>query len=117
MGKASWKSTIKKKTLDPEWHETCQLVVFKVVDEMLLLEVRWLLRRMRWPLVRCTWATNGCRAVQMFDHDDVGSDDFMGRVRISMMDLVEHGRINNKTYPLEDVKKGEVTLSVRFREL
>lgn len=53
----------------------------------------------------------------MFDHDDVGSDDFMGRVRISMMDLVEHGRINNKTYPLEDVKKGEVTLSVRFREL
>ena len=39
----------------------------------------------------------GAVGVQMFDHDDVGSDDFMGRVRISMMDLVEHGRINNNS--------------------
>jgi len=54
----------------------------------------------------------------MFDHDDVGKDDFMGRVRISLEDdILETGRIQNREFELEDAKKGSVTLSVRFREL
>ena len=63
-----------------------------------------------------TWVVC-CPCQQMFDSDDIGSDDFMGRVRIPVADVVDDGRVNNKTFPLEEAKKGDVTLSIRWREL
>lgn len=116
-GKKSWKSRVIKKTLDPEWQEECTLLVFRITDEMLLLEVRRHDATSAQPPMRLvlTWSLRS--RLQMFDKDDVGSDDFMGRVRIPISDVVDDGRVNNKTFPLEEAKKGDVTLSIRWREL
>ena len=54
--------------------------------------------------------------IEVFDHDDPGDDEFLGRATVSTSVVEERGHIEKMWAELEDVKSGKVQLSLSWLE-
>ena len=95
-GVKSTKTKVVKKTLHPEWNQTLELILPPGNEE---------------PL-RC----------QVFDHDVIGANDFLGEVVVPL-DILDFGQVVDKWYDLEprenkdELVSGSIHLQVVIQPL
>lgn len=54
--------------------------------------------------------------LEVFDHDDTGDDDFLGRATVQTSVVAARGEIKDMWVELEDVKSGRAQMSLEWRE-
>lgn len=88
VGSRSDKTKIIKNTISPEWFHTTDFPIEVVKGQQLSIEV--------------------------YDHDDPGDDEFLGRATIATSVVAEQGEINNMWAELEDVAHGRILMSLSW---
>lgn len=83
-----------EKNLNPTWDCTlCVPVNFEHADSEVMIEV--------WD------DDSGCKTVQ-------GGDDFLGRLRIPLEEIIQKGKVEIDKAKLQDIKQGDITVTFEF---
>merc|ERR1719464_1355022 len=88
VGSKSGKTKVISNTITPEWFYTIDFPIEVVKGQQLTIEV--------------------------FDHDDPGDDEFLGRATMATSVVAEQGEINNMWAELEDVPNGRILMSLSW---
>jgi len=78
-------------TVNPKWNHVAEFPIEVVKGQQLTLEV--------------------------FDHDDPGDDEFLGRATVQTSVVAARGKIDGMWVELEDVKSGRAQMSLEWREV